>query len=131
MSDDEVRKPKLKYLDPNYDKYKRSQKHETRLGKRMGGKRIPRSGGLAWSRWDKTTANGDISAPSFHFEHKRTENKSISIPHEWLVKVCEGARRVLKDPGVIITFEEKGKKPEDWALVPLEVLERFLGGKVE
>lgn len=123
---DEPKKLKLKYLEPNYDKYKRSQKHEDRLSKKLGGKRIPRSGGLAWSKWDHTTANGDISAPDMHYEHKRTENKSVSIPHEWLTKVCEGARRALKDPGVIVTFEKKGRPPEDWVLVPLEVLERLL-----
>lgn len=126
MSDEAPRKPQLKWLDPNHDKYKRSKKHEDRLGKRLGGKRIPRSGGLAWSRWDKTTANGDVSIPDFHLEHKRTDAKSMSLQQEWLSKVSEGARRTGKDPGVVITFERTGKAPEDWALIPLDVFERLL-----
>ena len=126
MSDDSTgRKPVLKYLEPNYDRYKRSQKHETRLGKRMGGRRLPRSGGMPWSKWDKTTAGGDVSTPDLHIEHKRTDCDSMSLKKDWLVKVSEGARRVAKDPAVIITFEKKGSKPEDWILVPLEVLERL------
>lgn len=123
---DEPRKPVLKHLDPNYNKYKRSTKHEDRLSKRLGGKRIPRSGGLAWSRWDKTTANGDLSVPDFHLEHKRTDAKSMSLQKEWLEKVSDGARRVGKDPGVLITFEKKGSAPDDWALIPLEVFERLI-----
>jgi len=126
MSDEPVRKPQLKYLEPNYDRYKRSKKHEERLGKRLGGRRLPRSGGLAWSKWDKTTAGGDIAAPTFHFEHKRTDRGSISIPKDWLNKVSEGARRVVKDPGIIVTFEKRGSPLVEWALIPLEVLERLL-----
>ena len=122
----EPRKPKLRYLDANYDKYKRSTKHEDRLSKRLGGKRIPRSGGMAWSRWDKTTANGDLSVPDFHIEHKRTDAKSMSLQKEWLEKVSEGARRTGKDPGVIVTFEKNGSNPTDWMLVPLEVFERLI-----
>lgn len=120
------RRPVPQHLEPNYNKYKQSKKHEDRLGKRLGGKRLPRSGGLAWSKWDKTTAGGDISAPTLHLEHKRTVRESISIPRDWLKKVCEGARRVAKDPGVVITFEKKGQKPEDWVLIPLEILEALL-----
>ncbi len=126
MGDEPARRPQLKYLESNHDRYKRSKKHEDRLGKRLGGRRLPRSGGLPWSKWDKTTAGGDISAPDFHFEHKRTDCGSISIPKAWLAKVSEGARRVIKDPGIIITFEKKGSPLEEWALVPLEVLERLM-----
>ncbi len=127
MSDEEgPRRPKLKYLEPNYDKYRRSKKHETRLGKQLGGRRLPRSGGLPWSKHDKTTAGGDISVPKFLFEHKRTVNDSMSLKKEWLEKVSDGARRMVKSPGVIITFDKKGEKPKDWVLIPLEVLERLL-----
>jgi hypothetical protein len=126
MADDQGRKPQLKYLDPNYGRYKRSQKHEQRLGKRLGGKRIPRSGGMPWSKWDSTTANGDISVPKMHLEHKRTDCASMSVQKEWLTKVSEGARRTGKDPGVVITFEKRGSEPDDWVLIPLEVLERLL-----
>lgn len=123
---DEPRKPKLRYLEPNYDRYKRSKKHENRLSKRLGGKRLPRSGGMAWSRWDKTTAQGDVSLPDFHLEHKRTECESMSVKHDWLRKVADGARRVGKDPALGVTFEERGKAPDDWIMMPLDVFERLL-----
>lgn len=127
------RRPVPKHMDANYDKYRRSKKHEKRLGDRLGGKRLPRSGGVSWSKWDQSkvlksnqTLDGDIAAPDFHFEHKRTEDKSISLAKEWLHKVSTGARMVGKDPGVILTFERKPEKPEDWVVIPLEVLERLL-----
>ena len=123
MKDDSPVRPRLKHLDPNYDKYKRSKKHETRLGERLGGKRIPRSGGLSWSKWDSTTAGGDISVPDFHIEHKRTETKSMSVQSEWLDKVKDGARRAGKDAALAITFEKKGRSPDDWIMIPLEVFE--------
>lgn len=122
MADSSVR---IKHLDPNYDRVKRSKKHEQRLGKRLGGRRLARSGGQAWSKWDKATAKGDISAPTLHLEHKRTDAESISVKKEWLVKVSEGARRVGKDPGLVITFEKIGSKPMDWVLIPLDLLERL------
>jgi len=126
MSDEVGRKPRPKCLDENYGRYKRSKKHETRLGNRFGGRRLPRSGGMAWSKWDKTTAGGDVSTPTLHLEHKRTDCASMSIQRDWLAKVSEGARRVVKDPGVVITFEKHGRDAEDWVLIPLEVLERLL-----
>lgn len=123
MESDGPRRPTPKHLDPNYDKYKRSKKHEERLGKRLGGKRIPRSGGLAWSRWDPTTAGGDVAVPDFHIEHKRTEAGSMSIQLEWLDKVKDGARRAGKDAALAVTFEKKGRPPNDWIMIPLEVFE--------
>lgn len=126
MSDDAPRRPQIKHLDANYDKYKRSKKHEDRLGKRLGGKRIPRSGGMAWSKWDSSTAGGDISVPDFHIEHKRTDCKSMSVQHEWLTKVSEGARKVGKDPALAVTFEKKGQFLDDWIMIPLDVFERLL-----
>lgn len=133
MADSERKRPVPKHMDPHYDKYKRSKKHEERLGARLGGKRLPKSGGVSWSKWDTSksqgsnvTLNGDISTPDFHLEHKRTVAKSMSLAHEWLTKVRDGAQRAGKHPGVIITFEEPHKKPEDWALIPLEILELLL-----
>lgn len=134
MDPPERKRPVPKSMEPNYDRYKRSKKHENRLSERLGGKRLPRSGGISWSsKWDKSavtksnmTLDGDLGTPDFHFEHKRTEGKTLSVAKDWLTKVSEGARRVAKDPGVILTFEKKGQKPEDWALIPLEVLERLL-----
>lgn len=127
MSSDETpRRPVPRHLDPNYDKYKRSKKHEDRLAKKLGGKRLPRSGGLAWSRWDKTTAQGDLKTKELHLEHKRTDAASMSVKREWLDKVSDGARRTAKDPGLLITFESQGKNAEDWIMIPLELFQRLM-----
>ena len=121
--------PRPKWLDPNYDKYKKSKKHETRLANRLGGKRLPRSGGLAWSKWDKTTDGGDLTNDDFLFEHKMTEAKSISLKRDWLEKVTEGARSKLKDPAMILTFEGNIRAPKDWVLIPLEIFETLTAGE--
>jgi hypothetical protein len=125
-SDEPARKPVPKYLEPNHDKYKRSKKHEDRLAKKLGGKRLPRSGGLSWSRWDSTTAQGDLSTKELHLEHKRTDAASMSVKKDWLEKVADGARRTGKDPGLMITFEKKGVPPMDWVMIPLDVLQRLM-----
>ncbi len=132
MSDDTPRRPVLKAFDPNYDKYKRSKKHEDRISKKLGGKRLPRSGGLAWASSPTAkpsanhTLNGDISTPEFHIEHKRTDCASMSVKQEWLEKVSDGARMTGKDPALAITFEKKGKYTNDWIMIPLEVFERLM-----
>jgi hypothetical protein len=112
----------------NNERAKRSRVHETRVAKAFGGRRIAQSGSKRWSKWDKTTDQGDISTPIFHLEHKRTDNASMSLKKEWLDKVSDGAKRVGKDPGIVLTFEDPVKrKIEDWVLVPLAVAQRRLG----
>jgi hypothetical protein len=71
------------------------------------------------------TPKGDLSTDRFLVEHKRTIRKSMSVQREWLEKVSAGARRVAKDPMVVITFSES-RVDGDWALVPLSVLERLI-----
>ncbi len=112
----------------NHDRARRSKKHENRIAKAVGGRRIAQSGAKRWSKWDKTTDQGDISSPTFHIEHKRTDNASMSLKKEWLAQVADGAKRVMKDPAVIITFEDPVHgKVEDWILVPLAVAKRRMG----
>jgi len=124
-------KPTPKWLEnPNYGKVQKSKKHEKRIAKELGGKRLPRSGANRWSKWNKSTANGDIKTPTLHVEHKRTEKASISIKREWLEKVCDGARAVAKDPAVVITFEDASEIPQDWAIIPLSVLKRLLNEEI-
>jgi hypothetical protein len=124
-------KPKPKWADANRDRFRRSKKHEERVAGVLGGKRLPRSGGLAWSRSDATTAGGDLKTEVALVEHKRTENQSISLKKEWLHKVAAAAKRSNKDPAIVITFEEKLQPPEDWILIPVEVYRRLLAEKEE
>ena len=118
-------KPKPKWADPNKDKFRRSKKHENRLADKLGGKRLARSGGMAWSKWDSTTAGADVTTKDFHIEHKRTEKDSMSLKKEWLEKVSAASLRVSKDPAVIVTFEEANRAPKDWVMIPMDVFERM------
>lgn len=126
-SNDEIKKPAPKWLRVgNADQYRRSKKHEERVAKLLGGRRLPRSGGLRWSRQGKETLGGDVTTPQFHVEHKRTEKNSISVKKEWMEKVMEAAKRGMKDPAIVLTFEEKNKTL-DWFCVPMSVARRLLG----
>jgi hypothetical protein len=133
---DEPRRPKPKmFSDPNYDKYKRSKKHEDRVAGKLNGRRLPRSGGLPWTsgagtmpgvRGASKTAGADLQARDFMIEHKRTVNESMSIKRDWLEKVREGANTKMMDPALAVTFERGGTRPpEDWILIPLDVFERL------
>jgi len=120
----------LNWLEnPNYDRARRSRKHEDRVAEELGGRRLRRSGGSHWSSSDKTTEDGDVGTPDFHVEAKRTDRKSIALKKEWFDKVKEGARKFGKDPAVVITFENPSKPsvpPDDWICIPLVVFKRLL-----
>jgi hypothetical protein len=124
---------KSKWLEPTADTATRSNENERRLATRLGGKRVPRSGGKYWSArasgptGTKITEGGDVSTKEFHIENKRTVNQSIGIKREWLDGIREAAKRVMKDPALILTFEDEDKKqsPEDWVAVPISVFERL------
>ena len=115
--------------NPNYERSRRSKKHEERLADELGGRRMRRSGGAYWSESDKNTDDGDLGTPEFHIEAKRTDKKSMGVKKEWLDKVRDGARKFGKDPALILTFEEPNKPsvpPDDWICIPLDVLKRLL-----
>lgn len=124
-------KLKLKWLEPNHDKAKRSNKNERRLAKQLSGRRVVRSGGTLWSRraggstGSGTTKGGDVETKDFFIENKRTEKASMSVKHEWLDGIRTAAARVMKDPALIITFEFDRRPPEDWVAVPIAVFERL------
>jgi hypothetical protein len=122
------RKPSPKWLTTHrHDRYRRSRNQEQRIARSFPkGKRLPRSGGLAWSRHDGTTAGGDVVTSEFLLECKLTRSSSITIKRSWLDKVRDGARRLGKDPGLVITFERHLEPPEDWIFVPLAVAKRRL-----
>jgi hypothetical protein len=140
----EPKRPKLKWLDANYDRFKRSKKHENRLASRLGGRRLPQSGAKRLSKYtlraqtdlsktpETITQNGDLALPDFWVEHKRTETGTMSIKKDWWLKVKEGAKAADREPALIVTFEEKASpssKPIDLVLIPLEVFERMRGPK--
>ena len=120
--------PKPKVFEQNYDRAKKSTREENRVAEKLGGRRYKRSGGLAWSRHDKTTDGGDLANKDMHIEHKRVEpdTKSIGVKREWLTKVTEGANRRVKIPGLVISFEQPRGHEQDWLMIPLDVALRLL-----
>lgn len=145
MSDEqEPKKVRPKWMDANYDRFKRSKKHENRLATRLGGKRLPQSGAKRLSKYavkaqtsldqkpETITQNGDLALTDFWVEHKRTDTGTMSIKREWWEKVRDGAREAGREPSLIITFEKPNSpasKPIDLVLIPLAVFERLRGGK--
>lgn len=153
MSDEDPRDPlsKLKWAEPNHDRYRRSRKHEERIAKALGGKRLPNSGGKLRSKYSKVgkvsnvsfrgeehaegfanvTLDGDIGQRRLHVEHKRTVKSSIGFKKEWWTKVADGARSTDTIPALVFTFESHrlGEADLDLAVVPFEVLKRWAAGK--
>ena len=120
--------PKPKVFEPNHDRFKKSQRAEKKLAKELGGRAHPRSGGMAWSGNDKTTAQGDLTTQTLHIEHKRVEPQTASkgLKREWLKEVTQGAKRRMKIPAMVFLFEEAEGFEEEWFLLPKEFVERLL-----
>jgi hypothetical protein len=153
VSDEDPKDPlsKLKWAEPNHDRYRRSRKHEERIAKALGGKRLPGSGGKRPSQYSKVgkvsnvsfrgeehsdgfanvTHDGDIGQRRLHVEHKRTVKDSMGFKKEWWVKVAEGAAKTDTIPALVFTFESGriGEPDLDLAVVPFALLQRWAAEK--
>ncbi len=133
MDGPERKRLKSKWLEPTADTARRSNTNERRLADRLGGKRVPRSGGKSWSSrlggatGQKMTEGGDVSTIDFFIENKRSVKNSIGVKRSWLDDIDASAKRVMKDPALILTFEDEleRKPPMDWVAIPLHVFERL------
>lgn len=152
MPDEEDRSPlsRLKWAEPNHDRYRKSRKHEERIAKALGGRRLPNSGGKLRSKYSKVgkasnvsfrgeehsegfanvTLDGDIGQRKFHVEHKRTVHESMTVKKEWWLKVKDGASSTDTTPALVLTFESKrlGEPDLDLAVVPFSLLKRLASG---
>lgn len=141
MADDDGRKrTRAKWLDDRVTRSRETKVHENRIAKKLGGRRVPRSGASTWSPHIQMTEGGDVSTPDLFVEHKRTEKASISVKLEWLENISDGARLRHKIPAVVLTFTggvvrldrlEKDRVSRDWVLLPLDVVRQQLGLKVD
>lgn len=137
--------PSPKWLKgTNHENSKVSKKHELRLAERLGGRRYSGSGNRPVARKSyrkvlkdgrsrsdirevEETDCGDLATPKFHFEHKFTRDQSLSVKLEWLDKVESGAKMKLKDPGLIITFQDQqGHVRKEYVAMPIDVYERLM-----
>lgn len=87
-----------------------------------------RSGGLAWSKSDKTTAGGDLATRALLIEHKHVHAKgqSIGLKREWFRKVSQSAKRYGKLPAVGLTLEGETECEADWVILPLSYVKRVM-----
>lgn len=114
----------------NADQYTPSKKHELRLAKLLGGRRLPNSGGARRSKWDKVRSQGgDFETDLFLIEHKRTRKDSIRLQKEWLTKVADCAAELGKLPALIITFEDGKNPPLEFVVLRLHDLRRLTRGR--
>jgi len=126
--------PRPKVFDANHDRYKKSKREEDRIAAKLGGQRLPRSGGLSWSAHDKTTDGGDLKGRHMLVEHKRVSEgvKSIGVKRDWLAKVTKGAsRRTDKVPALVISFENPRGHAQDWLMIPLDIAKRLMDVQLE
>jgi len=136
-------RPEPAWVRPGGDRAartRRSRKNEHELGARLGGRRLPASGGRPWSLrqvslapgqrrlvGEGPTARGDVSIPGFLVELKETEAQSIRFKRAWVEKVVEGASARWVQPAVVVRFLAKvGEQDVELVVLPQDVYERVL-----
>jgi hypothetical protein len=114
---------------PARDSYRQSKKHEMRLAKELGGRRLPNSGGARRSRWDPRRSQGaDLISEFEVVEHKFTRANSIRLHLDWWLKLCDGAARIGKPPALMLTFVRKMAADLDLVVISKEHYLRLTRG---
>jgi hypothetical protein len=104
----------------------RSQKQEARLSKGMGFKPTINSGSLP-SIWQKEDAFDE----DFQVQMKTTTGRDARIVDRRVLFILSSrAYELGRDPLLLLTFEDADMPmPEDWAMVPVDVLKALLETK--
>ncbi len=113
-------KNKNPYMDGG-PQHRHGQKSETRVVEAVGGTEVMASGAMEHSKSD-----GILGC--FRLECKSTVQASISLKHEWLIKIREEALETNRMPILTISFVDKQGEPReagDWALIPAYLLAEF------
>lgn len=109
-----------KWALPATQRFKRSQKNERRVAQALGGRELPRSGGMkAAGGADSPTLEGDFRTPTLHAEHKRTEKPELRVQREWFRKVSSGAARCHRTPAVVLLLEPVQGDAREWIFLPV------------
>ena len=105
-----------KYFSDGPGKHKKSQKQEKRIAKEIGGKVQKGSG-------SKDFHKGDVKSLELLVEAKRTDNDSISIKKDWLIKIFQESVAYKKIPALSIEFDDMPNiVPRDWIAIPSKTL---------
>lgn len=98
----------------------RSKKNERKTASKLGGQTTPGSGAFEGHK-------GDIKLTDFLLEMKETENKSISILIEHLLKITKEANATNKDGGMVYKFINTPPNMEkEWVLLPLSKFKELI-----
>lgn len=110
----------LRWASPNRNRFRRSQRAEQDAAAALGGRSLPRSGGIsATSRAGGPTLDGDLRSMALHGEHKRTDTPAMRVQHLWFTKVVAGASRCARTAAVILLFETLTGPEREWIFLPL------------
>ena len=109
---------------PRYDKAmttgRRGAKHEKRIAKRSGDRRVSGSG-------SKPGRPADIRGLEFLREAKTTHGRGRTVSGDELEKITKQAISVGLEPMMEICFEgQTPPVPNDWVLLPADVFEALV-----
>lgn len=97
------------------------RKSEKRLAVHVGARLTPASGAVDGHK-------SDMYTPEYRLEAKSTQNASMSIKLEWLVKITEEALNTNKVPALTVSFTDGVGRPRrfgDWVMIPLSHYEEI------
>jgi hypothetical protein len=98
---------------------KRSNAQEKRVAKILGGRRQPMSGAGMFSK-------ADVLHSRFLVECKTTSKQSYSVTKGTLDKLRQQAYDASRAPVLVFSLDDDRGVPEDWAVIPLNVLKHLL-----
>ena len=112
-----------------------SERQEHRVARRLKGRVQPgsgagrtavRPGGLQCIK--SGGGKGDVPTDLLLIECKTTENASISLKQEHLIKISGEAKLQMKSPAMVLSFPVMPDEvDEDWIVMPLGVWEKVSG----
>lgn len=108
---------------------------ENRIADRLGGKRVRGSGASRYSKADVRDVSlvGEDGDVEFLVECKQTMHASMSVTWKWLLKISAEANAVQREPVLAIEIKGGERDPNcerDWAVIPMRVLEKLVGKKI-
>lgn len=121
----------LKHLEPLRNQGLLAKKHEKRVAKEMGGRRLPASGALPFGKRDKNTAGADVRTDKLLIQHKGTKRDSLAVKRDWLYEVTKEAARRSLDPALMVYFERERRFENEWVVIPKSVFNRLMANQLE
>ena len=125
--DSDKEPPRPRFFDDKYvrkERRRKSMKQEDRVAEAVQGRRVPGSGAFLGRK-------GDVDAPNFLIEAKRTDSRVMLIKMDWLDKIRRETLAAQKTPALAIEFGDCGRNVErDFILISKSVFCDLLKGGV-